>query len=66
MLRKIKYSAQRIKLPAREKRAGLITGFWTFAGFGVLDAAAIEWHRIVGLCAIGVTCLILGWLVESE
>jgi hypothetical protein len=35
-------------------------------GFGFLDYSAWLWIHNVGYAAIGASCLIMGWLVESD
>lgn len=42
-----------------------MTGLYTVAGFAALDFAAYRWHYLVGWCATGVSCLIMGFLVEK-
>jgi hypothetical protein len=50
---------------ATKKMTSPLTALYTTAGFVVLDVAAYQWHHLVGLCAIGLSCLIMGVLVEK-
>lgn len=38
----------------------------TVAGLGFIDEAAWMWHRPAGVLAIGVSLLVLEWLVKRE
>jgi hypothetical protein len=38
----------------------------TVAGFGFLSAAAWSFNMMLGMAAVGVSCLIVDWLVEEE
>jgi hypothetical protein len=59
-------SAFRWVRPASLSIKASMVAVWTMTGFGFLDYAAYRWLPIVGFAAIGVSCLLMGWLVESD